>query len=317
MSLINEEDVEFQCIRWFKELSFQYKNGYEISPEGENPERDDFRKVILEERLKSALLRINPDIPSQKINNSIIQIVNPNIPDLLNCNREIHSWLTKGLKISYMKDDQEIGHQLKLIDFDNLENNDFLIVNQFEVKGDKRLRRPDVVVFVNGLPLSVIEFKNPADVKADVWSAFNQLQTYKDNIPKLFNTNVNLIISDGVEARVGSLTADQERFMRWRSIDGDNVDPLGEHRDLETLIKGLFKKETFLQFIKHFCIFEEDKTIIKKIAEYHQYHAVQKAVESVVSSSKPDGDKKGGVIWHTQGAGKSLEMTCLAGRIVT
>ena len=216
-----------------------------------------------------------------------------------------------------MKDDQEIGHQLKLIDFDNLENNDFLVVNQFEVKGDKRLRRPDVVVFVNGLPLSVIEFKNPADVKADIWSAFNQLQTYKDNIPNLFNTNVNLIISDGVEARVGSLTADQERFMRWRTIDGDNVDPFGQHRDLETLIKGLFNKETFLQFIKHFCIFEEDKTIIKKIAEYHQYHAVQKAVERIVSSSKPDGDKKGGVVWHTQGAGKSLEMTCLAGKLIT
>jgi type I restriction enzyme R subunit len=216
-----------------------------------------------------------------------------------------------------MKDDQEIGHQLKLIDFDNLENNDFLVVNQFEVKGDKRLRRPDVVVFVNGLPLSVIEFKNPADIKADIWSAFNQLQTYKENIPNLFNTNVNLIISDGVEARVGSLTADQERFMKWRTIDGDNVDPLGEHRDLETLIRGLFNKETFLKFIKHFCIFEEDKTIVKKIAEYHQYHAVQKAVEKIVSSSKPDGDKKGGVVWHTQGAGKSLEMTCLAGRLIT
>ena len=317
MSLIDEEAVELQGIDWFKELGYDYKNGYKISPEGNNPERDDFRQVILEGRLKSALIKINPEIPSQKINHSIVQILNPNIPDLHICNREIHSWLTKGLKITYMKGDQEVGHQLKLIDFNNLENNDFLVVNQFEVKGNKRLRRPDVVVFVNGLPLSLIEFKNPADVKADIWSAFNQLQTYKDNIPDLFNTNVNLIISDGVEARVGSLTADQERFMKWRTIDGDNVDPLGEHRDLETLIKGLFNKETFLQFIKHFCIFEEDKTIIKKIAEYHQYHAVQKAVERIVSSSKPDGDKKGGVIWHTQGAGKSLEMTCLAGKLIT
>ena len=317
MSIINEDQVELQGIEWFKELGYQYKNGYEISPDGTNPERDDFRKVNLEGRLSSALKRINPDIPDKTIDNSITQILNPNITDLFNCNREIHSWLTKGLKITYMKDDQEIGDQLKLIDFDSLENNDFLVVNQFEVKGDKRLRRPDVVVFVNGLPLSVIEFKNPADVKADIWSAFNQLQTYKDNIPNLFNTNINLIISDGVEARVGSLTADQERFMRWRTIDGENVDPFGQHRDLETLIKGLFNKETFLQFIKHFCIFEEDKTIIKKIAEYHQYHAVQKAVERIVSSSKPDGDKKGGVVWHTQGAGKSLEMTCLAGKLIT
>ena len=277
--MINEETVELQSIEWFEELGYRYKNGYEISPDGNEPERDEFRKVILEKRLRTALIRINSDIPSQKINNSIAQILNPNIPDLYNCNRENHSWLTKGLKITYMKDDQEVGHQLKLIDFDNLENNDFLVVNQFEVKGDKRLRRPDVVVFVNGLPLSVIECNNPADVKADIWSAFNQLQTYKDNIPDLFNTNVNLIISDGVEARVGSLTADQERFMKWRTIEGDTVDPLGEHRDLETLIKGLFNKETFLQFIKHFCIFEEDKTIIKKIAEYHQYHAVQKALD--------------------------------------
>ena len=206
MTLINEDQVELQGINWFKELGYQYKNGYEISPEGTDSERDDFRKVIFQERLRSALLKINSDIPEKTISNSISQILNPNIPDLINCNREIHSWLTKGLKITYMKDDQEIGHQLKLIDFDNLENNDFLVVNQFEVKGDKRLRRPDVVVFVNGLPLSVIEFKNPADVKADIWSAFNQLQTYKDNIPNLFNTNVNLIISDGVEARVGSLT---------------------------------------------------------------------------------------------------------------
>ena len=317
MSIIDEDQVELQGINWFKELGYQYKNGYDISPEGTNPERDDFRLTILKERLKTTLKKINTDIPDKTIYNSFTQLLNPNIPELVNCNREIHNWITKGLKVTYMKDDQEIGHQLKLIDFENIENNDWLVVNQFEVKGDKRLRRPDVVIFVNGLPLSVIEFKNPADEKADIWSAFNQLQTYKEDIPNLFNTTVNLIISDGVEARVGSLTADEERFMRWRTIDGDNVDPFGQHRDLETLIRGLFDKKTFLQFIKHFCIFEEDKTIIKKIAEYHQYHAVQKAVEKIVIASKPDSDKKGGVVWHTQGAGKSLEMTCLAGKLIS
>jgi type I restriction enzyme R subunit len=317
MSLINEDQVELQGIEWFKELGYNYKNGYQISPDGTNPERDDFRKVTLEERLSSSLKRINPEIPHKTIINSITQILNPNIPELFNCNREIHNWITKGLKVTYMKDDQEIGHQLKLIDFDDIDNNDWLVVNQFEVKGDKRLRRPDVVIFVNGLPLSVIEFKNPVDIKADVWSAFRQLQTYKEDIPNLFNTNINLIISDGVEARVGSLTADEERFMRWRTIDGENVDPFGKHRDLETIIRGFFDKKTFLQFIKYFCIFEEDKKIIKKIAEYHQYYAVQKAVEQIVSASKIDGDKKGGVIWHTQGAGKSLEMTCLAGKLIT
>ncbi|MDA8836026.1 type I restriction endonuclease subunit R [Candidatus Pelagibacter bacterium] len=315
--LISEEQIENQSLDWFKSLGYEYKNGYEISPDSDFPERKNFKDVILENRFLSAIKKINHNISEKMINDLRAQITNHNIPGLFNCNREIHKWITKGLKLNYMKNDDERGYHCKLIDYDNINNNDWLIVNQFEVKGDKRLRRPDTVVFVNGLPLSVIELKNPADVKADIWSAFNQLQTYKDDIPNLFNTNINLIISDGVEARVGSITADQERFMRWRSIDGDKVDPFGQHRDLETLIKGLFNKKTFLQFIKHFCIFEEDKTIIKKIAEYHQYHAVQKAVERIVSSSKPDGDKKGGVVWHTQGAGKSLEMTCLAGKLIT
>ena len=316
-NLINENQVELQSINFFKELGYQFKNGYEISPDGDNPERDQYHQTILYNRLLSTVKFLNPEIPKKNINSSLLSLLNPNNPNLYSSNLEIHNWLTKGIKISYMDQDQEIGRQLKLIDFDNIENNDWLVVNQFEVKGDKRLRRPDLVIFINGLPLSVIEFKNPADSKADIWSAFNQLQTYKDNIPNLFNTNINLIISDGIEARVGSITADQERFMRWRSIDGDNLDPFGQHREMETLIKGLFKKETFLQFIKHFCVFEEDKVIIKKIAEYHQYYAVQKAVERIISSSKPDGDKRGGVVWHTQGAGKSLEMTCLAGKLIT
>ena len=317
MSLITEEQVELQSIEWFKELGYQYKDGYEIAPEGVNPERDDFRKVILEDRLRSALIKINPDIPSQTINNSISQILNPNIPSLLNCNREMHKWMTKGLKVNFMEDNQEVGRQLKLIDYENLDNNDWLVVNQFEIQGDQRLRRPDVLVFVNGMPLGVIELKNPADVHADIWSAYNQLQTYKDNIPDLFNTNGVLVISDGVQARMGSLTATQERFMRWRTIDGETVDPLGQYQDLETLIRGLFNKETFLNYIRYFCIFEDDKTIIKKIAGYHQFYAVQKALEKVVEASQIDGDKKGGVVWHTQGAGKSLEMTCLAGQIVS
>ena len=317
LGLITEEKVELFSIELFKELGYQYKDGYEIAPEGANPEREDFRQVILEERLKSALIRINPDIPNQTIQNSIPQILNPNIPGLLNCNREMHKWITKGLKVTFMQDNQEVGKQLKLIDFENIDNNDWLVVNQFEIQGDQRLRRPDVLVFVNGLPLGVIELKNPANEKADIWSAYNQLQTYKENIPDLFNTNGVLVISDGIQARMGSLTATQERFMRWRTIDGETVDPLGQYQDLETLIRGLFDKETFLNFIRYFCIFEDDKTIIKKVAGYHQFYAVQKALEKVVKASQVDGSKKGGVVWHTQGAGKSLEMTCLAGRIIS
>ena len=317
MSLINEEQVELQSIEWFKELGYQYKDGYEIAPEGVNPERNNFRQVVLEDRLRSALIRINPDIPNQTINNSIPQILNPNIPGLLNCNREMHKWTTKGLKVTFMQDNQEVGKQLKLIDFENIDNNDWLVVNQFEIQGDQRLRRPDVLVFVNGLPLAVIELKNPADENADIWKAYSQLETYKENIPDLFNTNSVLVISDGIQARMGSLTANQERFMRWRTINGESVDPLGKYQDLETLVRGFFNKETFLNYLHYFCIFEDGKSIIKKIAGYHQYYAVQKALEKVIQASQVDGNKKGGVVWHTQGAGKSLEMTCLAGRIVT
>ena len=252
MSLIIEEQVELQSIEWFKELGYEYKNGLDIAPEGNNPERDDFRKVILKDRLKSSLTRLNPDIPIETINNASSEIFNPNTPGLLQSNREMHKLMTKGLKVTFTEDNQEVGRQLKLIDYDNIENNDWLVVNQFEVQGDKRLRIPDVIVFVNGLPLGVIELKNPADENTDIWTAYNQLQTYKDNIPDLFNTNSVLVISDGIQARMGSLTANQERFMRWRTIDGETVDPLGEYQDLETLTKGLFNKETFLNYIKYF-----------------------------------------------------------------
>ena len=173
-----------------------------------------------------------------------------------------------------------------------------------------------MLVFLNGLPLSVIELKNAADEHADIWAAYNQLQTYKNDIPDLFNYNTCLVISDGIYARLGSLSANEERFMRWRTIDGVEVDPLGQHRELETLIKGLFNKDVFLSYLRYFCIFEDDKTVIKKIAGYHQFHAVQAAVESVVNASGVSGTKKGGVVWHTQGAGKSIEMACLAGRLI-
>ena len=317
MNIITEEQLELLCIDWFVELGYEYKDGHDIAPEGNNTERDDFRKVILEDRLKSSLIRINPDIPVETINNATSEILNLNIPGLMQSNREMHKLMTKGLKVTFTEGNQEVGKQLKLIDYDNIENNDWLVVNQFDVQGDQRVRIPDVIVFVNGLPLGVIELKNPADVKTDIWAAYNQLQTYKDNIPDLFNTNGVLVISDGVEARMGSVTATRERFMRWRTIDGETIDPLGENWELETLVRGLFNKETFLNYVRYFSIFEDDKTIVKKIAGYHQYHAAQKALENVVEASQIDGDKKGGVVWHTQGAGKSLEMTCLAGQLLS
>ena len=300
MSLITEEQLELHCIDWFVELGYEYKDGHDIAPESNNPERDDFRKVILEDRLKSSLIRINPDIQTETISNATSEILNLNIPGLLKSNREMHKLMTKGLKVKFTVDNQEVGKQLKLIDYDNVENNDWLVVNQFEVQGDQRLRIPDIIVFVNGLPLGVIELKNPADEKTDIWAAYNQLQTYKNNIPDLFNTNGVLVISDGVQARMGSLTATGERFMRWRTIDGETIDPLGENWDLETLVRGLFNQKTFLNYVRYFSIFEDNGSIIKRIAGYHQFYAVEKALKNIFEASKTDGDKKGGVVWHTR-----------------
>ena len=317
MALITEDQVELQTIDWFKELGYRYLCGYDIAVDGDTPERSDYRSVVLKDRLLSALIHINPEIPRSAIDTALSQLMNPNIPALMSCNRQVHSWLTKGVKVTYQKGDQEVGKQLKVIDFDNPDNNDWLVVNQFTVQGQQQSRRPDVLVFLNGLPLSVIELKNAADEKADIWAAYNQLQTYKNDIPDLFNYNVCLVISDGIYARSGSLSASEEWFMRWRTIDGVEVDPLGQHRELETLIKGLFNKDVFLNYLRYFNIFEDEEMIVKKIAGYHQFHAVQQAVESVVAASGVSGTKKGGVVWHTQGAGKSMEMACLAGRLIT
>lgn len=317
MVLVTEDLVELQAIDWFKDIGYHYLCGYDIAHDEDKAERSDYRSVILKGRLEAALHRINPDIPKSAIDHALSQLLNPNIPALMSCNRQVHNWLTKGIKIEFDQDGQQIGRQLKVIDFDAPAKNDWLVVNQFTVEGNKHNRRPDLVVFVNGLPLSVIELKNAADENADIWSAFNQLQTYKNDIPDIFNFNVCLVISDGIYARMGSLSANKERFMRWRTIDGETLDPFGQHRDLETLIRGMFNPEIFLNYLRYFCIFEDDKTIIKKIAGYHQFHAVQAALESVVTASSTESTKKGGVVWHTQGAGKSIEMACLAGRLIT
>lgn len=316
MALVTEDQVELQSIEWFKDLGYQYVCGYDIAVDGETPERTDYRSVVLKDRLLSALTSINPDIPKSAIDTALSQLMNPNIPALMSCNRQVHSWLTKGVTVTYQEGNETVGKKLKVVDFENPENNDWLVVNQFTIHGQNQNRRPDVLVFLNGLPLSVIELKNAADENADIWAAYNQLQTYKNDIPDLFNFNTCLVISDGIYARLGSLSANEERFMRWRTIDGVEVDPLGQHRELETLIKGLFNKEVFLSYLRYFCIFEDDKTVVKKIAGYHQFHAVQAAVESVVNASGVSGTKKGGVVWHTQGAGKSIEMACLAGRLI-
>ena len=318
MALISEDHLEQQCCEWFTELGYTHVFAPQLDRDGTSPESTDFRQVILTGRLRSALQRLNPDVPASTIESEVLQLANPNVPGLLASNRQFHRWMTQGLPITYLEGNQQVGIRLKVIGFNDPAANDWLVVNQLAIQGTKHNRRPDVVVFLNGLPLAVIELKNPADEKADIWAAFNQLQTYKQDIPELFTPNVLLVISDGIQARVGSLTADRERFLRWRTISGEHdLDPLGAHRDLETLVRGMFDQGRFLDFIRSFCVFEDDGQIIKKIAAYHQFHAVRAAVERVVEASQPDGNKKGGVVWHTQGAGKSIEMACLAGKLLT
>ena len=312
--MINEEQVELLAIDWFKELGYDYFLGYEISPDSQNPQRKSYDEVILFNRLKNALIKLNSNIPLLAIEDAIDILRKPQQASLVQNNRAFHQMILQGISVDIKKDDETKGDVVKLIDFENFSNNDFLVVNQFTIKGIKGNRRPDLIVFINGLPLAIIELKNPADENADIYKAYNQLQTYKDELEELFVYNEALVISDGINARVGSLTATDERFMFWRTVKDENDKPLLEY-ELETLIKGFFNKEYFLDYIQNFILFEDDsKKIIKKIAAYHQFHAVREAVDSVVLAST-QGSRRGGVVWHTQGSGKSISMACFAGKL--
>ena len=312
--MINEEQVELLAIDWFKELGYDYFLGYEISPDSQNPQRKSYDEVILFNRLKNALIKLNSNIPLLAIEDAIDILRKPQQASLVQNNRAFHQMILQGISVDIKKDDEIKGDVVKLIDFENFSNNDFLVVNQFTIKGIKGNRRPDLIVFINGLPLAIIELKNPADENADIYKAYNQLQTYKDELEELFVYNEALVISDGINARVGSLTATDERFMFWRTVKDENDKPLLEY-ELETLIKGFFNKEYFLDYIQNFILFEDDsKKIIKKIAAYHQFHAVREAVDSVVLAST-QGSRRGGVVWHTQGSGKSISMACFAGKL--
>ena len=283
-------------------------------------ERDTYRETALKHRLRDAIRRLNPHIPASAQDEACRQVLNPNLPGLVQANRQMHRWMVEGVPVEYQKNGETRGDRVRLVDWSDVARNDWLALNQFSIQGPKRTRRPDVVLFLNGLPVVVVELKNPGDENADLWSAFNQLQTYKDDIPDLFLSNALLVISDGLEARVGSLTADRERFMAWRTIDGETVDPLGAMRELETLVHGLFQRELLLDYLRHFILFEDEGRLVKKVAGYHQFHAVRAVVESVLVASSPQAEAaqrgKGGVVWHTQGAGKSIEMTCLGGKLM-
>src|SRR5690554_948166 len=318
---LDEAQVEIVTVDYFRELGYEYVHGPSIAPDGETPERADYGQVVLVGRLRAALGRINPGMPDEVIEDVIRQVTRTDSPDLVVNNRAFHRMLTDGVDVSWRDNGQERHGKVWLVERDpaKLDDNEFLVVNQFTVIEDKRNRRPDVVVFINGLPLGLIELKNPAEEKATIRHAFNQLQTYKADIPGLFVFNEALVISDGYAAKAGTLTSGWDRFQPWRTIDGDALAPTGSVQ-LEVLVKGIFERQRFLDYVLNFVTFEDfsdgGKTIAKKAAAYHQYWAVNKAVDCTVEASSPDGDQRIGVVWHTQGSGKSLSMAFYAGKII-
>lgn len=313
---MTEDQLEQETLGWLVEVGYRHVYGPTIAYDGENPERDSYRQVLLVERLRSAIAKLNPTVPLAAREDALKQVQELGLPIQLSANRLFHRLLVSGVPVQYQKDGETRGDFVRLIDWVEVKANDWLAVNQFSIQGPKHTRRPDIILFVNGLPLVLLELKNPADVKADLGKAFDQIQTYKEQIPDLFQYNEILVISDGSEARMGSLSADAERFMNWRTIDGQTLDPLGQFNELETLVRGALAPPMLLDYLRYFVLFEDDGRLVKKIAGYHQFHAVRAAIGQVVSASRPGGSHKGGVVWHTQGSGKSITMTCFAARVM-
>ena len=323
---ITESEIEEFTISLLEKQGYGYLYGPDIAPDIEGNLRDTYGDVILVDILLNSLMRINPHLEMETLSNIIQELQRFSSPELIANNETFHRMLTEGVRISFQKDGSERGDIAWLIDFENPENNDFLIVNQFTVIENNVNKRPDVVLFVNGIPLVVIELKNPADEHATVKSAFRQIQTYKQTIPKLFTYNGFIVISDGLEAKAGTLSSDFSHFMAWKSIDG-RTEASNLVSQLETLLKGMLNKQTILDIIRHFIVFDKSRKedmdtgitsilTTKKLAYYHQYFAVNKAVENVKKAASETGSRKGGVIWHTQGSGKSLSMVFFTGKIV-
>lgn len=313
---MTEDQLEQEVLGWLAEVGYRVVCGYDVAPDSDNPWRANFNQVMLLDQLRDAIARLNPSVPMVAREDALAQVVNLDTPAQLSANRAFHRLLVNGVPVQYQRDGETVGDFVRLVDFENPAANEWLAINQFTIKGPKHTRRPDIILFVNGLPLVVLELKNPADVHADIWKAFDQLQTYKEQIPDLFQYNEIMIASDGSEARMGSLSADAERFMQWRTVDGVNLDPYGEFGELETMVRGILTPAMLLDYLRFFVLFEDDGRLVKKIAGYHQFHAVRAAIEQVVLASRPDGSHKGGVVWHTQGSGKSITMTCFAARVM-
>jgi len=332
--MITEDHLEQLALTWFRDSGWEYCYGPDIAPDGTAPERADYRQVVLAVRLLDALRRLNPDIPEVVLDEVVHRVGKLHEPSLIQSNRVFHELLLDGVAVEVEVDGVKRGDRVRLMDFEHPENNRFLVVNQFTIQGIKQPRRPDLVCFINGLPIAVLELKNPATEQADIWSAFNQLETYKAEIADLFVFNEALVISDGLLARVGSLTADRERFMPWRTLRSENDKPLLEF-ELEKVVRGFFAPDLLLDYLRYFILYEQGEDgIVKKIAGYHQFHAVREAVRATVIAATgplPDaaeleratyskevkpGSRKGGIVWHTQGSGKSISMVCFVGKLM-
>ena len=325
MTKLTENDIELWAIEELKNLGWKYAHGAVIAPDGEKAERSSFNDVILKGRLQEAIARNNPEIPFEAQQEALKNMERIASPELMVNNQKFQEILTEGVPVEYRKDGTQRGDRVQLVNFSNPKQNDFLVVNQFTIIENNNNKRPDLILFVNGLPLVIFELKNAIDENATLHSAYKQIQTYKETIPGLFTYNTFCVLSDGADASAGSLSAGYSRYLAWKTSDGKHeASPLSSQ--LEILIKGLCNKNTLLDYIRHFIVFEEDKHIdskgiatiqtIKKVAAYHQYYAVNKAIESVMQASSENGDRKGGVVWHTQGSGKSLSMVFFSGKLV-
>jgi type I restriction enzyme, R subunit len=346
MHKLTESAIETLAIERLQALGFDYVYAPEIAPDSANPERESFAEVLLAKRLRNALTRINPTLPPAALDEAIKTVQRISSPELLPNNEVFHRLLTEGVNVSYQKDGNTRGDLVWLLDFENIDNNEFVVANQLTIIENNQNKRPDIILFVNGLPLVVIELKNAADENATLQSAYQQISTYKATIPSLFSYNGFVIISDGLEAKAGSISAGLSRFMAWKSADG-KAEASHLVSQLETLINGMLNKATLLDLIRHFIVFEKSSkedpvtkqisiSTVKKLAAYHQYYAVNAAVISTLRAtaeaflleqspasyglgdvrSQPRGDRKAGVVWHTQGSGKSLSMVFYTGKIV-
>ena len=316
---MTEDQLEQEALGWLASVGYRPLNARDLDHLDPRLARASNREVVLAVSLRAAIDRLNPAVPAAAREDAFRQVLDLGQPALLSGNRAFHRVLVTGMPVQYQKDGETRGDFVRLIDWQDSGRNEWLAVQQFTIKGPRHTRRPDIILFINGLPLVLIELKNPADLNADIWKAYDQIQTYKEQVADVFTYNELLVISDGTEARMGSLSANAERFMQWRTIDGVALDPLGKFQELETLVRGVLAPAYLLDYLRFFVLFEDDGTLVKKVAGYHQFHAVRAAVEQVVTAASTDEVArrgKGGVVWHTQGSGKSITMTCFAARVM-